>query len=153
MARKTIDISIAAEGRDHGKTFRITEMPAAQGEEWALRALNGMARAGLDIPEEIRGLGMISVAIMGFKAFVGMAWADLKPLNDELFDCITCVMPAAVRPLVVDDTEEIWTRLHLRKEVFELHTGFFARAARMKAEAAAKLAAAKAAEGASTPST
>ena len=130
MARKTIDITISSAGRDIGKVFRISEMPATQGEEWALRAVNGIARSGFELPSDFRAVGMVSIAAIGLKAFLGMAWSDLKPLMGEMFDCIKIVMPAGVRSLVEDDIEEAETRLFLRKEVFELHTGFFSRAAR-----------------------
>jgi len=126
--RNTIDITIPTEGRDKGKTFRITEMSAKAGEKWALRVVNGVARAGFELPEELRGIGMAAVATLGVKTIFGMAWSDLEPLLDELLACVQIVMPKGVRPLVDEDIEEPKTLLMLRAEVLELHTSFFSRA-------------------------
>lgn len=148
MARYTRDIKIDAKGRDAGKTYRITEMSAQAGEEWALRAINGVARAGVTLPDDFQGIGMAGVAMLGAKAFAGMAWIDMKPLLDEMFACIQIVMPAGVRSLVEDDIEEPMTRLHLRKEVFDLHTGFFSHAAPLTSNSSAT---AEAQGGAASP--
>lgn len=144
MARNTIDITIKAEGRDKGKTFRLTEMPARVGERWALRAVNGAMRSGAQLPDGFQGIGMAAVAMLGMKAFLGMAWPDLEPLLDEMMTCVQIVMPKGVRPMVEEDADEILTLLTLRKEVFELHTGFFARAEASKAASLAEAEAQKA---------
>ncbi len=130
MARHHRDIKIEAEGRDKGKTFRLWEMSATDGEEWGLRAVNGIARAGVAIPDELRGIGMAAIALLGFRAFMGMAWVDLKPLSDQLLARTKILMPAAPegRDIGEDDIEEIATRTRLKLEAFDLHTGFFTRA-------------------------
>ena len=43
MARKVEYITIDQEGRDQGKTFKITEMPALKAEKWATRAFLALA--------------------------------------------------------------------------------------------------------------
>lgn len=120
-----------ANNRDRGKTFLVTEMPAAQGEEWAFRALCAMAKSGVVLPDDYKELGMAAIASLGFQALSGINFGDAKPLLDEIMDCVKFIgdptrPDATTRPLIPDDTEEITTRLKLRLEAFQLHTDFFA---------------------------
>lgn len=124
--RKTVDVTISDEGRDQGKTFRITEMPAYQGEEWGIRVLLALTRAGADVPDPKMGLAGVKMA--GLQAMAGLSFSDLKPLLDEMMECVVAVPnkgdSSVTRKLVDDDTEEVTTRLRLRAEVFNLHTDF-----------------------------
>lgn len=125
--RKTARITISAEGRDRGKTFVLTEMPAAQAEKWAFRALLLAAQSGAEVGNALSG--MAGIAVVGIEAIMGgVRFADLEPLLDEMFSCVQAAPdpnhPEVVRKLVEDDTEEITTRAQLRAEVFALHTGF-----------------------------
>lgn len=130
MARKTklITIPRAENNRDSGKTFLITEMSAAQSEKWALRALGAIANSGMEIPEDVVRLGMGALVAVGFKGLLTMQFDDAEPLLDEMMDCIVIVPdvknPNVVRPVDDEDIEDVTTRLTLRSEVFELHTGF-----------------------------
>jgi len=152
--RRTKDVIITAEGRDKGKVFRITEMSATAGEEWALRAINAAIRGGAKVPDGFQGVGMAALAVLGVKACLGMPWLDLKPLLDEMMACVTFVPPnmPTGRFMQADDIEEIATRLQLRQEVFELHTGFFTLAARLK-QALSQVFKEAASSGTSTSST
>lgn len=128
MARRTKNITIAKPNRDQGKCFVLTEMPATQAEQWAVRAFLAIARADFKLSEELRGAGMAGIAAVALKSFAGMSWFDAQPLMDEMFACIK-IMPnpqntAIVRDLVESDIEEVQTRFDLRMEVLELHTGF-----------------------------
>ena len=126
--RRTADITIAAEGRDKGKAFRLTEMPARQAEEWAMRALIALARSGVEIPDNIANRGLAGIAALGFTALRGLGFSDAKPLLDEMMTCVMFIpdpkRPAVVRNLVDDDIEEVGTFFQLRKEVFQLHVDF-----------------------------
>lgn len=131
--RKELDITITdgspETNRDYGKTFRIREMPAAQAEKWAMRALMTVARTGIDIPEELIGGGMQSVAILGIQAITRVNFDDAEPLLDEMMGCVSVKPdpknPSIVRPLNGDDDiEEIRTRVKLREEIIKLHVGF-----------------------------
>lgn len=130
--RKEKEIVIGPDGgRDAGKVFVITEMPAMQGEKWAARALIAATRAGINIPENILGSGFAGVAILGIQALPTINFYDVEPLMDEMFKCIKIrPNPAAsfARPLIEngtgDDIEEIGTRILLRKEVLALHMDF-----------------------------
>lgn len=135
MRREKV-VKITQAGRDHGKAFLLTEMPASQSERWAIRAFMALARSGLEIPEqdELEAMGMAGIAALGMKALTAISFDEAEPLLEEMFGCIQAVPepkdPSAHRPLIEDDIEEPMTRLLLRKEVFELHTGFFGRAGR-----------------------
>lgn len=125
--RKEKFVTITEEGRDKGKTFHIQEMPASQAEWWAIRVFQAVARAGIDIPDNLRGSGMAGVAMMGLRGFVNLPPADLKDLMDEMWECVTVVRdnnPALRMKPLEEDIEEVETRLRLRAEIFELHTGF-----------------------------
>jgi len=141
MARKTKDVTIAlAEAnRDNGKTFRITEMPAVQAEKWAARALLAMSRSGVEIPEEALSAGAATLLAAGLRSFTSMAFDDAEQLLDEMFACIEFVSSSGVvRALIEDDIDEVSTRLFLRGEVIEIHTGFSMTATLSTLGAAAK---------------
>ena len=127
--RKTLDITIEAEGRDRGKTFRLTEMPASRAERWAARAFMAMAKSGVELPDNIRDAGFAGIAAIGFRALGAISFEEARPLLDEMFECVMFVpdasRPGVVRHLVEDDIEEVQTRLSLRRDIFKLHTDFF----------------------------
>lgn len=128
MGRKTKTVVVETEGRDKGKHFLITEMSASQAESWAFRAFGAMARAGVEVPENVVMSGMVGLSALGLKAFLAANWADVEPLLGEMMACVQAVpepdRPEVTRRLIEDDIEEAATRARLRDEVFELHTGF-----------------------------
>lgn len=130
MARKTKTIIIPrTEGnRDGGKTFLLTEMSAMASEKWAVRALGAITNSGLDIPPEVLQMGMGALVAVGFRGLLTMGFEEAEPLLDEMMECVQ-IVPDPKNPLVVrrvddEDIEEVTTRLILRSEVWELHTGF-----------------------------
>lgn len=126
MSRKQATVTIMAQGRDFGKVFLITEMSAAASEEWAGRALFAMLNAGVEIPDNIAGAGLAGIASLGVAALTRLSFDAAKPLLDEMFTCVQIQpSPNVTRSLISDDIEEVSTRLQLRKEVFNLHVGFF----------------------------
>lgn len=124
MGRKSIEIAIVAANRDQGKVFVITEMPCAQAEEWAIRAIAVVAQTGFELPDGAGDAGYIMMAAVGFQSFLKGDWKLVKPLLDEMKGCIQFKAPVAVRPLIEEDIEEISTWAKLRDEVFSLHAGF-----------------------------
>jgi hypothetical protein len=113
--------------RDNGKHFLITEMPADQAERWAMRALMAVADAGVDLPDAALGSGMAGIAVLGIRAIFRVPFAAAEPLMNEMMDCVQIVADLRKpfpRAPAGDDIEEVQTRLLLRSEVFELHTGF-----------------------------
>jgi len=135
MALKTLDVIIDDEGRDNGKRFRITELPAMQGAKWAMRALFALGRVGIDVPEGLKGGGMASIAYFGAQVLQTMRFDDAEPLLDEMMGCVQILPdahhPTVIRPLVMngtgDDIEEMATIFRLQKEAIGLHLDFFIR--------------------------
>jgi hypothetical protein len=128
MARKELKLTIADAGRDQGKVFVITEMPARRGHQWATRALFGVANAGAEIPDNVLSAGFAGIAAIGIKALGKLPVSVAEPLLDELLDCVQ-VMPDpdranVVRALIDDDTEEVLTLFKLQREVLALHVNF-----------------------------
>lgn len=133
MALRTVNVTITQEGRDKGKTFHITEMPSAQAEEWFMRAMLLLARSGADVHPEIFGHGAYGFAALGLGAlFTGLGktpWIEIKPLLDEMMECVGYVTPATGSIItgwfqVSSQIEEVQTRIKLREEVLGLHLGF-----------------------------
>jgi hypothetical protein len=131
--RKTLTYTVTAEGRDKGKVFLITEMPAAQAEEWATRALFIALNCGVDVPDDLVKSGLAGLSALGLKSLTKVPYDLVKPLFDEMMGCVQIVPdranPQFVRPLIDDDIEEIGTRLMLRKATLTLHMDFFLAAA------------------------
>ena len=132
MARKTKYFTIDGEGRDNGKMFLLTEMPALQAESWSMRLILAMIKGGIELPEGFEHMGMAGVAQVGIKALGGLEWEVAEPLLNEMMTCVKIVptpdKPDVVRKLIADDIEEVQTLLKIRMEIFRLHTDFFAAA-------------------------
>lgn len=128
MARRTKVYVVESEGRDKGKHFLLTEMSAAQGEDWAARVLTGMAQGGAEVPANVLAAGMQGIASFGLLSVLKMPIEMARPLLAEMMACVQIIpdpsRPQVARPLVDDDIEEISTRFKLRQEVFELIAGF-----------------------------
>ncbi len=133
MTRKTARITIDAAGRDKGKTFVLTEMDADSAERWAMRLAFALMNSGVDLPENITGMGMAGIAAIGIKALGKLQYEVAEPLLVEMFNCVVLAPdarnPNLTRTLVPGDVEEVETRLLLRKEVIKLHIDFFTNAA------------------------
>jgi hypothetical protein len=131
--RKEKIVTIQTEGRDRGKSFRLTEMPADQGEKWAFRALLALSRGGMNLPAGILDAGMAGLAsivpylvIMGLRSLNAAQWSELEPLLDEMMLCVKYQPPGNMPPQELfsgasGQIEEIRTRVELRKQILELH--------------------------------
>jgi hypothetical protein len=126
--RKSTTVTIK-EGRDHGKTFRITEWSAIQTERWILRAVFGLGKAGIEIPPEVLQLGAAGVAYAIASQASKLPSRLGLALADELMECVQRVEEKLDRSLVDQDIEDVSTRLRLKGEVLKLTFGFFAIAA------------------------
>lgn len=128
--RKTAKITIDIEGsRDKGKTYLLTELSAEEGEDWLFAFIMAAARSGVMLPPNLQEIGLAGVATLSLQALGGMRMDEARPLLDKMFSCVQFVSSKGItRALEKDDIEEVSTRLRLRKEVVELHTGFFERA-------------------------
>nr|DAS31275.1 MAG TPA: hypothetical protein [Caudoviricetes sp.] len=77
MSLKTKTVTIE-KGRDKGKKFQITEMPAAKIDNWAMRVLLALAGAGIDVAEANEG--MMGLAKVAFAALGKIPPAVAVPL-------------------------------------------------------------------------
>lgn len=138
---KTREITITAEGRDKGKIFILTEMPAAKAEKWAMRLLLSVARGGIHLDEGMIGMGMLALTDIGLRALGSVPWDVAEPLMDEMFEHVKIKVELAPegRALIDHDILEVSTRIKLRKELLDLHTDFFAFAAPFRAKLEAAL--------------
>lgn len=128
MSRKTALWTVKDAGRDQGKSFYITEMSAAAGEDWALRAILALMQANVDVPEDAIQLGMAALAEIGLCKLSQIPHHILKTLLQELMDCVKFV-PDINRAhvqldLIEENIEEIATRAKLKWEVLRLHVDF-----------------------------
>lgn len=114
--------------RDSGKLFKLTEMPADAAERWALRAMFAITKNGADVPEELQHMGWGALVALGLRGLLTMGFEAAAPLLDEMMACAEIVPDPSkrdlTRPIDSEDIEEVMTRLHLRDQVWLLHTGF-----------------------------
>jgi len=133
MARRTAYYDVIDEGRDKGKRFLLTEMPAIRGEAWALRVIMAVANTGYEVPEDIKEAGLAGLATIALPLLLRIPYYVAEPLLAEMFTCIEIVpdpeRPNVHRKLIDDDIEEVVTRIKLRREVLDLHVGFSVTAA------------------------
>lgn len=130
MPRKTTRITIAEEGRDKGKAFVITELPADQGERWFIRALFAIGKSDADVTPEVIAGGAASFAAWGLPALLQADHRDVEPLLDEMWECVMYshapnIPLQSITPGVNSQIEEVSTRFALRLAVMQLHLGFF----------------------------
>lgn len=137
MPRKTSTFTVpghitdrATGNRDAAKSFLLTEMPADKAERWAVRAIQGLSRAGVELGALGENPSMAHVAALGMQALGGMDQATLEPLMAEMFTCVQYVpdMPGIPTQAILagenSQIDEVSTRVALRMAVFRLHTGF-----------------------------
>jgi hypothetical protein len=131
--RKTEAVTVAADNRDYGKTFVITEMPAWQALQWCAKALLALSQSGTDIKpgalaKAAQG-GPETIATLGLEIFTLVPPAVALPLMAEIRACVSFQAPGAAVTVSIKDTEhsqveEISTWFVLLKHAFILHLGF-----------------------------
>ncbi|KMK23096.1 hypothetical protein ABW11_21025 [Pluralibacter gergoviae] len=149
MARKTMMFTVDARNRDSGKTFKITEMPARQAEEWAMRVVCAMVGTGANVPDSVMhtlgaatqpepedpaaaqahaavmASGMAGLAKFGLTALAKVPFAESRPLMDELLGCVQfAATPTTIIPLDESHVEEASTWFRLKLETLKLHLAF-----------------------------
>lgn len=111
-------------GRDAGKVFKVTEMPAFQMDRWATRALLvlGKAKKG----------GIMTISSMSIEDLLSslseVNYDEAEPLLQELLECCSFVkngQSIVLKKDVIDGIIEDWTTLFkLRMEALTLCIGF-----------------------------
>lgn len=132
-------------GEDTGKQFELSRMSSLKAHNWAVRALLALSRAGVPMPDEkqLINMGMAAMYIFGFQSLGKVEMSEADALLAQLRGCAKIIpdpvgKPEMKRNIMEGDVDEWMTYFLLEKEVFEFHTGFFARAARFNSEAAAR---------------
>lgn len=115
--------------RDNGKTFKLTEMDAYRGQDWALRALLALAASGVQLPDGATSNGWAGLAGFGVTALLQAPYGALKPLLEEMLVQAQYIHaegapPQAIKPGPNCVVEEIKTFLTLQMALVKLHTGF-----------------------------
>lgn len=122
MARKEIEIKIE-DGRDAGKTFRITEMGAVQADKWVTKALLLLGKSGM-------GIGALTQMSYDdvIKSLSECNYEETEKLLDELLPCCSFLKDGVSVPMkgdMVDSVIEEWTTIfRLRIEVLKVILGF-----------------------------
>lgn len=147
MARRTKQVTIQGDpekNRDAGKTYIITEVPAVQAEEWAVRAFMALGTSGIRIPDELMNAGLVGVALVGYQVFMGAApeavlplWREMLPACVQLRGMNSNDGALVAMPWSPTIVEEVSTLMTLRQEILELHTGFTLAEAALRLKAAA----------------
>ena len=142
MGRRTETITIKTAGRDKGKVFILTEMPAVAAERWATQALALLLTAGVPVDESQKDAGMegLAAAIQpdpDAPLDPAVAMRTAKALQDPSLDawwgCVQYQHAPGQQPMPIDQgencpIEEIMTISFLRMQVLALHTDFFSAA-------------------------
>lgn len=130
MPRKVERLIIASEGRDKGKNFILTEMPADQGERLANRIVFALLNTGAAIPDEAIGAGWAALAALGLQA-IGLLKAEtVQAILDEAWTASVMYEHSPKIPLqlitsgVNSQIEEVKTRYEIHLALWKLHTGF-----------------------------
>lgn len=134
MGRRTVHLTVTGESRDVGGIVELREMSAYDATELCLRAMQCIARGGVDIPAEILQMGPQGIVVMGVGAVIAglgkTPWYEVKPLLDALLTCLVSYQPPgaimATRGLeaIKGQIEEPATFLWIYEEVVSLHLGF-----------------------------
>jgi hypothetical protein len=131
MARKTCRITIDADGRDKGKTFVLTELPALDIERWTVRLVLALGKNGISLPDV--------QADSGFAGIAGVLWVLIAQISPGEAEALLATMlqnlkideGKITRDLVPDDIEEPETLLQIRMAWVDLHAGFFVKGGRL----------------------
>lgn len=123
MARKEIEITIE-EGRDAGKTFKITEMPATQADKWVTKVIGLVGRNGMSALD-ISNMSFSELAVSLIKS----KSEESEPLFEELLGCCSFIkdgVSVSMKGKMADSVVEDWgTLFRLKNEALKLIFGFF----------------------------
>lgn len=111
LKTKTITIE---KGRDQGKKFLITEMPAIQADEWAHHLLEQAALSGVDLKNvDVLNLdtksmaGMIEIGAAIFTVLGRIPREESRQLKFDILDRCVQIIPTGGEPRACDWAQEI----------------------------------------------
>ncbi|QEA11038.1 hypothetical protein ABSZL4_74 [Acinetobacter phage AB_SZL4] len=111
LKTKTVTIE---DGRDKGKVFKITEMPAIQADEWAHRLLEQAANSGVNLKDvDVLNLdtksmaGMIEIGAAVFTVLGRIPHEISRELKFDLLDRCVQIVPKSGEPRMCMWDQEI----------------------------------------------
>lgn len=111
------------QGRDHGKSFLLTEMSAWDATMFAAKALLLLTNSGASVPDSTTG--MAGLAVAGMQALEKLSFIQIRPLLEEIIQCAQYVHKPGHPPQDArENIEEVATYMTLFRAAFVLHTGF-----------------------------
>ena len=120
MARKEIEVKIE-EGKDAGKVFKITELPAPQAYKWLLKAFGILGKDGVDF-NYIRQKKVVDL-LAEFAQH-----EESEPLMDDLLACASFLkdgVSVQMKGTMIESVIEDWaTIFRLQMEALVLMIGF-----------------------------
>ena len=134
MPRREAAVVMTDNNRDRGKIYHIRELHAVPAEEWFIRAMQLLVRAGIEVPANILAEGAMGFVTMGIGACLTelskAPHEDRKILMDDMMVCLVGYQEKAGAArienisVILDQTEEVATLIKLREEIISLHLGF-----------------------------
>jgi len=121
--RRNVPITIEDEGRDKGKRFIITEMPATQADAWVTQAQYLIEKASLEfagLPDDHAVLALARIRALKDQSLEGW-WDCVRFQHPEHPNN----PPQAIVHGANCQIEEVRTVNRLLMATYELHTGFF----------------------------
>jgi hypothetical protein len=123
--RNELVVKITDDNRDKDKTFLIVEMSAYDLEWFAVRTFQALGTSGVPVSPDVVQAGALGLVLLGYQTFIGSAPPAVKPLMDEMLQCVWSHPQSDVRvPWNPQLVEEISTLKLLREKWLFLHTGF-----------------------------
>lgn len=132
---KTATYSITS-GRDKGKNFLITEMPAIQADEWAHRLIEQAANSGVNLKNvDVLNLdtksmsGMIEIGAAIFSILGRIPYETSRDMKFELLNRCVQIVPTGGQPrqcLWEQEIEDFQNFTLLAAEALKVHIGFLA---------------------------
>lgn len=131
MARKTCRLVIDDPGRDNGKAFVITELPALDIERWTVRLVLALGKNGISLPDVQADSGFAGIAGILWVLIAQISASDAEALMATMMQGLKIDEGKIVRDAAGDDIEEPETLLQIRMAWVDLHAGFFAKGGRL----------------------
>ena len=123
-------------GRDKGKAFKITEMPAMQADEWAHKLLEQAATSGVNLKDvdvlklDTKSMtGMIEIGAAIFTVLGRIPFEISRELKFDLLNRCVQIVPSSGEPRMCIWDQEIKDFANftiLAMQVLKIHTGFLA---------------------------
>jgi hypothetical protein len=131
MGRKTCNLIIDEEGRDKGKVFVLTELPALDIERWTVRLVLALGKNGVSLPDVQADSGFAGIAGILWVLIAQISPSEAEALMATMLEGLKINAGKVIRDVMPDDIEEPETLLQIRLAWVDLHAGFFAKGGRL----------------------